>query len=81
MNINDRKIKKEGTKKMQTINWDEKYFEESGLYIWIYNRGYLECTNNKYRHTLKLSSLRIYNSKNSDNIFIKKTTDTKKDES
>lgn len=77
MNNKDRKIQKESTKNMQTINWDEKYFEESGLYIWIYNQGYLECTNNKYRSTLRLSSLRIYKPKNAANYSINKSTDPK----
>lgn len=33
---------------MNPIKWDEQYFEQSGLYIWIYNKGLLESTNEKY---------------------------------
>ena len=33
---------------MRTIKWDNKFFEESGLYVWIYNSGHLESTNERF---------------------------------
>lgn len=33
---------------MCSIKWDEKFFEESGLYIWVYNRGFLESSNDRF---------------------------------
>ena len=51
---------------MSRIKWDEKYFEESGLYVWIYNKGHVESTNEKF---YKSSLRKIYEKreKKSDN--------------
>lgn len=33
---------------MCSIKWDDKYFEESGLYVWIFNKGKIERTSDKF---------------------------------
>lgn len=33
---------------MSLIKWDNNFFEHSGLCIWIYNKGLIETTNEKY---------------------------------
>jgi hypothetical protein len=30
------------------INWDEEFFEESGLCIWVFYNGSVEFTNEKF---------------------------------
>lgn len=57
------KPENENNKEMNRIKWDEKYFEASGLYIWIYNNGALVCTNNRYRKSLNLNSFKIHTPK------------------
>ena len=50
---------------MCIIKWDEKFFEESGLYIWIYRNGFLETSNEKlYRSNLA----KIYSAKKSESL-------------
>ena len=48
---------------MNRIKWNEKCFEESGLYLWIYNNGALVCTNNRYRKRINLKNFKIYSHK------------------
>ncbi len=48
---------------MNTIKWNEKCFEETGLYIWIYKNGALVCTNNRHRKRINLKDFRIYTHK------------------
>jgi len=43
---------------MLTIKWDEKFFEESGLYIWIFCNGYLESSNEKFHRSNLLECFR-----------------------
>lgn len=43
---------------MHKIKWDEKYFEQSGIYIWIYNQGCLVRTNEKYRNSAYIRTLK-----------------------
>jgi hypothetical protein len=43
---------------MCSIKWDEKFFEESGLYIWFYNRGFLESSNDRFHKSNLLKSFR-----------------------
>ena len=30
------------------IKWDDKFFEKSGLFIWIFDQGYLVSTNDRF---------------------------------
>ncbi|HEY3252256.1 MAG TPA: hypothetical protein VGK25_14195 [Ignavibacteria bacterium] len=57
---------------MCRIKWDDKYFEESGLYVWVFQNGYVESTNEKiYKSALvKLYSQkpRIFNNKNNNQL-------------
>ena len=51
---------------MNRIKWNEKCFEESGLYLWIYNNGALVCTNNRYRKRINLKDFKIYSHKKTE---------------
>jgi hypothetical protein len=42
---------------MGKIEWDDSYFRERGLYIWIYNKGKIISTNEEI---FKPELLRIY---------------------
>ena len=50
---------------MSLIAWDEKFFEESGVFIWIYCNGLLESSHEKtYRENLA----KIYSSGNKESL-------------
>ena len=53
---------------MRRVKWDEKFFEESGLYIWIFNRGYLESTNDKFHKSNLLKGFRYKQEQGLNNI-------------
>jgi len=50
---------------INSITWDENFFEESGLYIWIYNNGLLESSNEK---TYEENLPKIYYSGNNESL-------------
>jgi hypothetical protein len=33
---------------MRKIKWDDKYFEQSGLLVWVFSRGHIESSNERF---------------------------------
>jgi hypothetical protein len=51
-----------------SIKWDDKFFERSGLLIWIYNNGYLESSNEKFYRSNLMKSFRQKQEQGLNNI-------------
>lgn len=65
-----------GKNTMKTVKWDDTYFNSSSKYIWIYNCGKLERTNNRSKNSQLLKNYRRPNIKHSihtqqENVAIK----------
>ncbi|MEO8513833.1 MAG: hypothetical protein ABI543_09755 [Ignavibacteria bacterium] len=56
---------------MNKIKWDEKFFEQSGIYLWIYSRGCLVRTNDRFRNSVILKNFKKYQPKKFRDTSIK----------
>ena len=57
---------------MSNIEWDEKFFMETDLYVWIFDKGSIESSNEEL---YKANLLRMYNqskSRSLSNLVINK---------
>ena len=51
-------------KKMNISKWDDKFFDESLTYIWVYSKGLLVSTNNRKSRSFILKGFRRNKIKN-----------------
>ncbi len=61
---------------MNIVKWDDTFFNSSNKYIWIYNCGKLESTNNRRKNSQLLKNYRRPNLKTSihtqqENVAVK----------
>lgn len=61
-----------------SIKWDEKFFEKSGLLIWIYRNGYLESSNEKFYRSNLVKSFRQKQEQGLNNIKLIKLSEREK---
>ncbi len=63
---------------MNKIKWDEKFFNQSGNYVWVFNNGLLECTNEKLFKPVLLKIYYLSRTKSINNLIINKNKKGKK---
>jgi len=63
---------------MCSIKWDDKFFEETGLFIWIFNKGYLESTNDRFHKSNLLKSYKQKQEQGLNNLLTNKTNEKEK---
>jgi len=51
-------------KKMNIVKWDDKFFNQSVTYIWVYSKGLLVSTNNRKSRSFILKGFRRNKIKN-----------------
>lgn len=67
LQINNQKTetgKENRGKKMNISKWDDKFFDESLTYIWVYSKGLLVSTNNRKSRSFILKGFRRNKIKN-----------------